>query len=122
MVAVKKAGSQNVTGMIDELEGVYEFRDEPAVRAFLAANADLLPLLDEIPVRVASYLPTDARLVLEVVEDPGDDDGQPELFAFVPTRLASLEARRRLNAFSRDWWLDAYRHTGSRLNIDVEYR
>src|SRR5215216_6293552 len=97
---------------IDALASVYDFRDPQAVRAFLEANTDLLILLREIPARVAAYLPTDERLVLERIEDPEDEDAQSELFALIPTRLDPEVVLQRLDRLSRDWWLDVYRQTG----------
>jgi hypothetical protein len=111
----------NASDKIGALASAFDFRDESAIRAFLAANADLLPLIDQLPAKVAAYLPADARLVLEIVEDPEDEDARPSLFALIPTRLGFKEARRRLDSLSRDWWLTAYRRTGGRLNLDVEY-
>lgn len=119
--ATAMAADASVPDKIDTLATVFDFRDEAAVRTFLAANADLLPLIDQLPSKIAAYLPTDARLVLEIVEDPEDDDARPGLFALIPTRLGSREARRRLDNLSRDWWLGAYRRAGGRLNLDVEY-
>ena len=116
------ATDENIDGAIDALAAVYEFRDEPAARAFLASNADLFPVLSEIPERIQDYLPTDQRPALEVFEDPENEAAPPQLWVFVPTRLRYPQARQRLNQFSRDWWLDRFRRAGGRLNIDVEHR
>jgi hypothetical protein len=116
------ATDENVDGMIDALAAVYEFRDEPAVRAFLADNVDLFPVLSEIPERIPDYFPTDQRLALEVFEDPENEAAPPQLVVYVPTRLRPPKARETLNRFSRDWWLDAFRRAGLRLAVDIEYR
>ena len=115
------AAESDALDKINALATVFDFRDASTVRAYLLANADLLPLIDQISEKVAVYLPADERLILEIVEDPEDDDARPGLFALVPTRLGSKEARRRLDELSRDWWLGAYRRVGGRLNLDVEY-
>jgi hypothetical protein len=117
------ATDENVDGTIDALAAIYEFRDEPAVRAFLANNADLFPVLSEIPDRISAYLPpTDQRPALEVFEDPENEAAPPQLVVYVPTHLRPPKARQSLNRFSRDWWLDAFRRAGLRLHVDIEYR
>ena len=121
MVAIKKVSAPDVPGKIDELAEVFEFRDEPVVRAFLEANADLLPLLEAIPDRIATYFPRHERLILEVFEDPENEVAPPELIALIPGRYEPGEALTCLDEMSRDWWLDAFRSAGGRINIDVEY-
>lgn len=122
MVAVKKVRAPDVPGMIDELAEVFEFRDEPAVRAFLAANADLLPLLEAIPGKIVAYFPRHERLVLEVFEDPENEAAPPELIALIPGHYKPGEGLPRLNTMARDWWLEAFRSAGGRFTIDLEYR
>jgi hypothetical protein len=57
-----------------------------------------------------------------VIELLGEDDvpGFTELFATVRTRLSPDEASAKLDAFDREWWLDASVNSGGRLNFSVE--
>lgn len=108
---------------IDALEGRYEFREPDEVRAYLAANPDLLALLDEAAAKIPEFLPPDGPLILEVVWDPEDEEGEgDELFAVVPTRMKHEEVRPRLKRLDREWFLDARGHAIGRFNVDVEHR
>lgn len=106
---------------IDALAEVYEFRDDGAVRAFLADHTDLFAVLGEIPRRIADYFPAHERLVLEVFEDPENEAAPPELWALIPGRFKAGEARARLNKMGRDWWLEGFLPHGGRLYVDIVF-
>ena len=72
--------------MTSRLESLYDFRGRE-VRQVLAANPELIPVLEEVETIVPSFFGTDTRLALEVLHDPeGGPDG--ELFAIIQTPLA----------------------------------
>ncbi len=112
------------TGMrdVDALIALYDLRDVARVRDYLLANEDLVRVLHELPDRVAPYLPISDRLVLELVLDPEQEEAAGGLYALVPVRLDPVQALAGLARMRRAWWLDTYRETGGRLNVDVEFR
>lgn len=119
MAAVETATGQ----AIDSLAGVYRFREPDEVRAYLAKHPDLLALLVEAAAKIPEFLPPDGPIVLEVVWDPEDEEGEgDELFAVVPTRMGWEEVRPRHHRLTREWLVPAARFAAGRFNVDVEYR
>lgn len=107
---------------IDALEDSYRFRQPNEVRAFLAANPDLLDLLDEAAAKIREFMPIDEPIVLEMLWDPEDEDDLGELFAIVTTNLAPQAVRPLLARLGHEWLNAAGRFAAGRFNVDVEYR
>lgn len=107
---------------IDALRGTYEFREPDAVRTYLAQNPDRLGLLAEAATKIPEFLPPDGPIVLEVVRDPEDEEGEGgELVAVSPTRLGWARARPGMERLRREWLITTPGRMASRFNIGVEY-
>lgn len=61
----------------------------------------------------------DTPAALEVVYDPEDEHGEPELFARIETTLSAEEALLHLDRLDEGWWLDAVQRGRFILQIDV---
>jgi hypothetical protein len=103
---------------ISHVEALYEVRD-PEVRPVLAANPDLISLLEKIIEVVPDNFGADARLALEVLHDP---EGGPELelFAVVQTPSETIHALDRLRAFDEGWWFGQVSKVAGRLTVTLE--
>jgi hypothetical protein len=95
-------------------------RGQEAVVAFLKRNDSLLPLLFEASKEIRKYFP-ESCLFLELISDPDGEDPD-QLFAYISTDLPPREARPKLKALDRDWWLDAVGRAQGKLCISLEYQ
>ena len=108
---------------IQQLERLYEFREPEEVRAFLAKNPDLVNLVIEAAAKIPEFLPPDGRIVLEVVPDLEDEEGEgDELFALVPTRMPWKEVWPRYHRLEREWLIFSPGRITGRFNVGPEYR
>lgn len=109
-------------GAIDAIERLYEFREPDEVRMYLTKNPDLLDLLNEAAVKIPEFLPPDGPIVLEVVWDPEDEEGEDdELFALVPTKLEPEDVRPMMDRMRREWLIGTPGRRASRFNVGPRY-
>lgn len=111
--------------IVDDLTGIYAFKEPEDVASFLDAHPFLVPLLIEVRPVIERYFPgTPVVLELDYEPDAEDEAEAAELtvlFATVQSSLIPGESRRRLKRFDHDWWL-ANRHRGEgRLALGLRY-
>jgi hypothetical protein len=106
---------------IGELERLYEFRDEAAVKDFLKHNPDVLPVLAEAPnvIHQAEFFPN-AQLFLEV-EESEYVEGKYQLLLYIATNNNPAAAFEKLQSFDQTWWIDNLDRTKNKLSIHLEY-
>jgi len=104
---------------LDLIEKNFELKNKEKVKSFLQKNQFLLSLVLEAEKKIKNIFGADARLRLEVVEDPESVD-EEELFAVVRTTRSEADASERLHRLDEEWWLEASRQTRCKLNIDVQ--
>jgi len=97
---------------------LYTYRDEPAIRRFIAKYPFLLPLLEEIPPHIRAYFP-DEELELSVETDP--ENGRQTLYIGIVTRAAFEQVWQQIRAFEQDWWIDNVHRGDYKLIIGNEY-
>lgn len=92
--------------------------DAPGVDRLLRDNPEVAALVAEAADQLGRFIP-DARLSLEVLEDPdyGDDE---QLFLGVATALQDGEAFEALQRFDREWWVHHARRGRGLLCIDLD--
>ena len=105
---------------IDKLLQWYEFRDDAAVRVYLANNSSLYKLLEEAHERIRKYFGPDARVVLDAIKDSEMDENE-RLFAFIQTSLSADDALDHLDELYEQWWLDRLSTVQPKMSIDVEF-
>jgi hypothetical protein len=107
------------TSEIAKLESLYDVRNGSQVNAFVACNAFLIPLLQQIPEQVKKHFGESAHLSLEVIVDQ-EERNDMELVALVCTNVSPDDAFVRLRSFDRDWWLARLADTRGKLSVHVE--
>jgi len=107
--------------VIDRLEQEHPFREGDEVRSLLLADPELLAVVVETLERIPDYFASERPVWLEVLRDHEDEEGAPELFAVVATRLKPKEALSRLAEFRQAWLVEAVRRSGGRFNVALEY-
>lgn len=99
----------------------FECRDDREVRSYIASHRHLFRILRELRKHIDVHFGEDARAILEVVSEP-ENSGQPCLFAYVQCSESRQECRAKLQAFDREWWIDAVPRARGRCNVTLEYR
>lgn len=111
--------------ILDDLTGIYAFKEPEDIASFLEAHPFLVPLLIEARPVIAHHFP-DVPVVLELVSEPDIEDEEEAaaltvLFALIEMDLPLQEARRRLHLFDQGWWLARARRADCRLEFDVRH-
>lgn len=96
-----------------------EMRDPEVVTEFLEENQYLLPVIDEACEKLVEYFGMETSLVLKLVYPK--DGGRSELFLYVQTNLPVSEARRTLDRFDEEWWLDEMPRSQFRMVVTLGY-
>ena len=115
--------TQTTAGVDSEilsLEAVYCFRDRATIVSFLREHLFLIDLLTEATGEIREHFGRQAQLALEVFRDV-DDPSAAELLVWIRTNLEPGVARRELDRFDEDWWLEASARSDTRMNIALEY-
>jgi len=102
------------------ITGRFVFRGSKRVLSFLGRNPYLVPLLTEAGKEINKYFP-EPELFLEIVSDPDGVDPD-QLFLYISTDLPPSEARPKLKALDREWWLSALDKAQGKLCISLEYQ
>ncbi len=125
MIAVEPTVSDQRTiapaERIAPLADLYRFNDREAVTSFLQRHDFLVDLLIEAREHIRTHFGPDTPAALEVVYDPEDEHGEPELFARIETTLSAEEALLHLDRLDEGWWLDAVQRGRFILQIDVRF-
>ena len=128
----KVAPYNDVAELIDRevhnemLEGInflareYEVRNPREVGKFLRDNLFLFDLLKLIPSQIAKYFGNNAKLALELLNEP-DSPSSREIFVLVLTEEAADKARSRMDKFDQKWWLENLDKANCKLNVSLEY-
>jgi len=107
---------------IDDLDGLYFFREPDEVRRFLTTYPFLIPLLVEARDVIAQHFPAATRVALNLLYDrESENEDDTELFALVQTSLPPEEARPLLDRFTQEWWLRVFRRAQGRLEFNLWY-
>lgn len=111
--------TQNLAVRIKILK-LFTLRNSGETFSFLIKNDFLLSILIDANNEIKKHFP-ETELLLEVVGDPDGVDPD-QLFLYISTDLPPREARPKLKAFYRDWWLDALGRAQGKLCISLEYQ
>jgi len=103
---------------IGALNEIYAFRRPGEVYRFLRENQFFGDLLFEAAEEIHRLFTPFPELFLEVLSDP--EEAGTQLLALIRTSISPQEAFQRLNAFDKEWWLDASQRSKGRLCIHVE--
>ena len=110
--------SENVGA--DLLSWLYEFRDAPGITSFLDQNQTLVPLLLAVYGQVCLRFGSESRLALELFTDP-EGDSDRTLIVVVRGHFTPEKARKALDDFDMEWWLDVLPCARHKLTVVVEY-
>ena len=103
------------------LADLYRFDDREAVTGFIYRHDFLVELLIEARKHIRTHFGPDMPVVLEVLHDPEDEHGEPELLALIETTLPPEEALMRLDRLDETWWLEALPRSQFILTITLRY-
>ena len=103
------------------LADLYRFNDREAVTGFIYRHDFLVELLIEARKHIRTHFGPDTPAALEVLHDPEDEHGEPELLALIETTLPPEEALMRLDRLDETWWLDALPRSQFILTITLRY-
>ena len=106
---------------IAPLADLYRFNDRAAVTDFLSRHDFLVDLLIEAREHIRTHFGPDTPAALEVVYDPEDEHGEPELFARIETTLSAEEAAVHLDRLDETWWLNAVPRSQFILTITLRF-
>jgi len=106
---------------IDDLEAVYRFRQPEEVRAYLAANPDLLHLLREAAATIPAFVTPTGALELEVFQNPEAED-DTAIVPIVPVDRDGPSVLPAMDRLLREWQIDAARFAAGRFVVRHEYR
>lgn len=102
-----------------ELQNLFEFRDEQAIKLFLLEHSTLVDWLKESYSYLTKHFGSNNKYVLELVQLPGETD--TNLMVYIQTSLSAQEALGKLAAFDRDWFLKQTHNIGDILNFNLEF-
>ncbi len=103
------------------LADLYRFNDREAVTGFIYRHDFLVELLIEARKHIRTHFGPDTPAALEVLQDPEDEHGEPELLALIETTLPPEEALMRLDRLDETWWLEALPRSQFILTITLRY-
>jgi biotin synthase-related radical SAM superfamily protein len=109
-----------LTREVFDLQKFYQFDDISSVVAYLDNNDRLISLLEQIPQKIAEYLP-DSKLFLNVETDEEITD-YVRLYVWVVSHFEPEEAFEKLKAFKYDWWFDVSKNVKGKLFVAIDYR
>lgn len=112
----KSQSSTSKTG----ISASFVLREPQLVNSFLKKNMFLFPLLVEASREIKTYFPH-SRLYLQLMSDPDGVDPD-QLVLYISTDLPPKEARPKLKAFYREWWVDTLGRAQGKLCISLEYQ
>lgn len=98
----------------------YDMADPPAVERFLGDHPVVAKVLLEAWAQLVADFGPAPQACLELVTDP-EDDGGPELFAYIRTTLDVEDALARLHKFDQEFFLDRLHRVAGDLNFDLEF-
>jgi hypothetical protein len=102
------------------IETSFTLRNRQEIDAFLRESPFLVSLALEARVQIKKYFP-DSELTLETISDPEGLDPDT-LFLYISTHDAPRDARPKLKALDREWWLTALERAKGKLCISLEYQ
>lgn len=105
---------------LESIAEFYDVADPPAVEGFLRTHPVVAEVLLEARGYLSSIFGPAPQTCLELVTDP-EDDGEPELFAYIRTALGVEEALARLRQFDEEWFLDHVHRVAGQLEFSVEF-
>lgn len=97
-----------------------QYNIQKGVKLFLHKNAYLLPVLEELPNKVAEYFGNERELLLKVSGESVFLDSS-ELSLFISVPLTADEGLDILDKFDNEWWLDNLERTKYNLNINLKF-
>ena len=103
------------------LADLYRFNDREAVTGFIYRHDFLVELLIEARKHIRTHFGPGTPAALEVLHDPEDEHGEPELLALIETTLPPEEALMRLDRLDETWWLEALPRSQFILTITLRY-
>lgn len=102
------------------LEDFYDARDWASVKRHLQQDPNSALLLTEAQAPLKRLFGADARIALEVVQEP--EGGEAErLFVRIHTGGDWQAAFDKMDRFDEEWWLDASATLASRLEFSIAY-
>jgi hypothetical protein len=102
------------------IESLFTVKNRREVGNFLRESPFLVSLAIEARIQIKKYFP-ESELVLETVNDP--EGLEPDqLFLYISTNESPREARPKLKALDREWWLAALDRAQGKLCISLEYQ
>jgi hypothetical protein len=113
-------GIGKVASAIELVRSQYKFRQDSAVRAFVAAHSFLVPILLEAPEQIRRVFGDTVQLELQIESEPDAESDTEELFLLILSSGDFNESRQKLRELDRRWWLAASSPACCRMNIDVE--
>jgi hypothetical protein len=105
---------------LEELSGLYEFRDEEETSEFLSRHPDLTPILVDGHKHVRKHFPNEP-LLLSVEEDE-EPEKEPVERLFLLIRVeGELTDFDRLERLDDEWSLEVSEATNELLVVDIDY-
>jgi hypothetical protein len=104
---------------IEQLKGIYTFRQEKSVIKFIQKYPYLLDVLKEAYPQIKKYFPEEP-LVLEVNFDREGAE-YDQLFIHIQTEQEVKSARANLRSLDEQWWLDNTEAANHKICIHLEY-
>jgi hypothetical protein len=103
----------------DDSLSEFTARNRQEVTAFLRDNSFLVALVQEAGTKIKRHFPK-SQLLLETVSDPKGIEPD-KLFLYIATDESPKEARPKLRAFDKEWWLTELKKAHGKLCISLEY-
>jgi len=106
--------------MLDAIESAFEVREQQSVREILSRFPYLLPLLNEMPVRIAEVFGNGTPFSLDA-SSYSTHDGYDTLVVSIRTQQAPEDAIAHLDVLYETWWLDRMPDGHGKVTIMLEY-
>jgi hypothetical protein len=98
----------------------YQFDNKSEVTAYLLYNPGLIAMLEEVPEKVLSYLPS-SKFFLNIETDP-EIINDERLYVWVSPSDEPDTAYDKFMQFKQDWWFKNSNEVRGKLFVALDYR
>jgi hypothetical protein len=105
----------------DDISVHFQFRDAPAVDAFLTGHPRVAAALSELARVLRHVLPSVEAPILRVITDPLDLESQ-WLQVRLPLAMQPEEALAKIEEVDDAWWMNLAPEISRLVTVDVEYQ
>jgi hypothetical protein len=118
LIAIRRAVKADE--QTQRLDSLYRIKNRIEVFDFIQKTPALSNLLVEAYRKIEEYFGKNTQVSLDVFNDPEEPEFRM-LNALITTNRTAKEARRILDRFDTEWWLEMYPRSQGYINVSLSY-